>query len=113
MSDSRHEPDGIHVTEDPDVMQSLGDEDTTVEAVGDDAAQAEWDRTLLADAAEAEDPGTPTATGDDPAHIPDDREEVPRADLPDETAEPETQGEDPVIAELGEDGQGDLAPEDL
>ena len=27
--------------------------------------------------------------------------------------QPETQGEDPVIAELGEDGEGDLAPEDV
>lgn len=27
--------------------------------------------------------------------------------------QPETQGEDPVVAELGEDGEGDLAPEDL
>lgn len=27
--------------------------------------------------------------------------------------QPETQGEDPAIAELGEDGEGDLAPEDV
>jgi len=27
--------------------------------------------------------------------------------------QPETQGDDPVIAELGEDGEGDLAPEDI
>lgn len=27
--------------------------------------------------------------------------------------EPDTQGEEPLVAELGEDGQGDLAPEDL
>ncbi|MCR2783652.1 MULTISPECIES: hypothetical protein [unclassified Microbacterium] len=27
--------------------------------------------------------------------------------------QPETQGQDPVIAELGEDGEGDLAPEDI
>ncbi|MCR2812466.1 hypothetical protein NQ166_02680 [Microbacterium sp. zg.Y1090] len=27
--------------------------------------------------------------------------------------QPETQGEDPVVAELGEDGEGDLSPEDL
>ncbi|MDH6182411.1 hypothetical protein M2152_002593 [Microbacteriaceae bacterium SG_E_30_P1] len=30
-----------------------------------------------------------------------------------EEAQPDTQGEDPLEAELGEDGQGDLAPEDL
>ena len=33
-------------------------------------------------------------------------------DIPDE-AQPETQGEDPFVAELGEEGNGDLAPEDL
>ena len=27
--------------------------------------------------------------------------------------QPESQGEDPVIAELGDEGQGDLAPEDI
>jgi len=39
--------------------------------------------------------------------------DIPPADLPDEALQPETQGSDPVDAELGEDGQGDLAPEDL
>lgn len=32
--------------------------------------------------------------------------------FPTDTAQPETQGEDPVDAELGEEGQGDLAPGD-
>jgi hypothetical protein len=32
--------------------------------------------------------------------------------IPDE-AQPESQGEDPFEAELGDEGQGDLAPEDL
>lgn len=32
--------------------------------------------------------------------------------FPTDTEAPETQGEDPLEAELGEDGQGDLAPED-
>jgi len=27
--------------------------------------------------------------------------------------QPDTQGDDPLVAELGEEGQGDLAPEDL
>jgi len=30
----------------------------------------------------------------------------------DEDAQPETQGEDPLDAELGEEGQGEYAPED-
>ncbi|MFJ4172574.1 hypothetical protein [Microbacterium sp. NPDC089696] len=29
-----------------------------------------------------------------------------------DTEQPETQGEEPLDAELGDDGQGDLAPED-
>ncbi|GAA1154177.1 hypothetical protein MOX01_02390 [Microbacterium oxydans] len=31
---------------------------------------------------------------------------------PTEGEQPETQGEDPIEAELGEEGQGDLTPED-
>jgi hypothetical protein len=38
---------------------------------------------------------------------------IPAAELPDETLQPETQGSDPVEADLGGNGQGDLAPEDL
>lgn len=32
--------------------------------------------------------------------------------LPNDALQPETQGDEPLEAELGEDGQGDLAPED-
>lgn len=32
--------------------------------------------------------------------------------FPTDTAQPETQGEDSIDAEIGENGQGDLAPED-
>lgn len=32
--------------------------------------------------------------------------------FPTDTEQPETQGDEPLEAELGEDGQGDLAPED-
>ncbi|QOC25169.1 hypothetical protein IC744_01900 [Microbacterium hominis] len=40
-------------------------------------------------------------------------EDIPAADIPDASVQPETQGLDPLAANLGEDGQGDLAPEDL
>ena len=30
-----------------------------------------------------------------------------------EAAQPDSQGQDPFLAEIGENGQGDLAPEDL
>ncbi|WP_322411338.1 hypothetical protein [Microbacterium invictum] len=39
--------------------------------------------------------------------------DAPEEAYPDEVLQPETQGDDPVAAELGEEGQGDLAPEDL
>ncbi|KJQ52483.1 hypothetical protein [Microbacterium sp. SA39] len=32
--------------------------------------------------------------------------------FPSDVEQPETQGDEPLEAELGEDGQGDLAPED-
>ena len=92
-------------------IQPLRDRDTSIEPdPAQDPAQAEWDRTTALDA--GEDPDTATATGDDPAHLATDDEDVPRADLPSEALQPETQGLSPEAAELGEDGQGDLAPED-
>jgi hypothetical protein len=98
-------------TDDPR-MQPLQDRDTSIAPSPEqDAAQIEWDRTELADRGVDED--TATATGADPDEIPTDDEEIPRDDLATEEAQPETQGDDPVEAELGEDGQGDLAPEDL
>jgi hypothetical protein len=79
-----------------------------------DAAQAEWDATTALDAgADPEELTAATATGDDPAHLRSDDDDIPAADLRDEEIQPESQGENPLAAELGEDGQGDLAPEDL
>lgn len=40
-------------------------------------------------------------------------EEISATDLPTEEEQPETQGADPVIAELGDEGQGDIAVNDL
>ncbi|WP_396655685.1 hypothetical protein [Microbacterium sp.] len=69
-----------------------------------DAAQREWESTES-----AADPSDPTtAAGAREAWD----EEIPREDLPTEAMQPETQGDDPVTAALGEEGQGDLAPED-
>lgn len=109
MTDSAHEerpgPEDV-------APQPLKDRDTTIDP--DDAAQAEWDRTSAIDAGASEaDLDTATATGDDPAQIPADDDEIPATDLPTELDQPDTQGDSPSIAELGEDGQGDLAPEDL
>ncbi|MCM3695652.1 hypothetical protein [Microbacterium oleivorans] len=76
--------DGIRL--DPDDAP-LGD--TTV---GDTAAaDAEFEGVPLDDAP-AEDPEETYAASD---------------------IQPESQGEDPVIVEMGEDGEGDLSPEDL
>jgi hypothetical protein len=95
-------------------VQPLMDRDTSIEPdPALDPAQAEWDRTTALDeGASEEDLDAATATGDDPAHIPAVDDEIPAADLHGEAFQPETQGVDPVIADLGEEGQGDLAPED-
>jgi hypothetical protein len=93
-------------------IQPLRDEDTSIEPDATvDPAQAEWDATLAADAGEEID--TATATGADPAEIPSDEDDIPASDIHPDAELPETQGIDPLESELGEDGQGDLAPEDL
>lgn len=40
-------------------------------------------------------------------------DDIPTSDLPGPGEQPETQGADPLTAELGAEGEGDLAPEDL
>ena len=93
-------------------IQPTRDRDTSIEPdPALDPAQAEWDRTTARDAGLSVDDRA-TATGDDPAHLPSDDEDVPRTDLPSEGAQPETQGLSPELAEQGDTGQGDLAPED-
>lgn len=110
MSDPR---DDFARTEDP-AMQPLRDGDTSIEPdPAADPAQAEWDETTALDeGASREELDVATATGDDPAMIHSPDEEIPALDLPTSYEQPETQGDDPSIADLGEDGQGDLAPED-
>lgn len=51
---------------------------------------------------------------DDAAREPHEAEEVPREDIEAsaETLQPDTQGDDPQEAWLGDDGQGDISPED-
>lgn len=96
-------------------IQPLRDGDTSVTAdSADDPAQAEWDRTTLLDEGVSPDElDASTATGADPDEIPSDDDEIPFADLPDSDLQPESQGQDPLLVELGEDGEGDLLPEDL
>lgn len=95
--------------------QPLRDGDTSIEPDPTrDPAQAEWDRTAQLDAgADPDDLDDATATGDDPAMIPDELDEIPASDLPAASEQPESQGMSPLEAELGEEGNGDLAPEDL
>ncbi len=100
-------------------VQPLRDGDATSEAdPALDPAQREWDRTeAIDDALDAGvDPAeldVATATSDDPAHLPSEDDEIPAEDLPGTGAQPETQGDDPIIAELGEDGEGDITDEGL
>lgn len=85
-------------------LDGFGREDTSVTPDPDaDPAQREWDGDL--------DPEV-TGTGADPAEIPDEEDEVPFDDLPGSEEQPESQGEDPALIDLGDEGQGDLSPED-
>ncbi len=97
-----------------DRIQPLREKDSSIEPDPTvDPAQAEWDRTTaIDDGVRPEDLVAPTRTGDDPAQLPADDDDIPADDLPGWAQQPETQGTDPVDAELGADGQGDLAPED-
>ncbi|MDI6943627.1 sugar ABC transporter ATPase [Microbacterium barkeri] len=100
------------LTDDPDAIRPVRDAEATAYAdPSADPAQAEWEQTEARDAGEGA--SEETATGRDPDEIPADDDEIPAADLPVSDVQPETQDEDPVVAELGEDGEGDLAPEDL
>jgi len=94
--------------------QPLRDGDTSIEPdPTEDPAQAEWDRTTLLDAGvPPEDLAGTTATGDDPDEIGDEDDEIPAYDLPTGAQQPESQGLDPVIADLGDEGEGDLSPND-
>lgn len=121
MNSTPEEAGPIAETDDTGI-QPLRDGDTSVTAdPTDDPAQAEWDRTTLLDEGVSPDElDVATATGADPDEIPsaDDEipsadDEIPFADLPDAGLQPESQGEDPLVIELGEEGEGDLSPEDL
>ena len=42
-----------------------------------------------------------------------DEPQIPSEDQPPVEDQPETQGEDPAVAELGDEGEGDLGPGDI
>lgn len=98
-----------------DGVQPVRDRDATApDDPADDPAQAEWDQTTALDEGDIEEvPDPVTETGRDPAELPDPADEIPSVDLPGSQSQPESQGEDPVIADLGDEGEGDLAPEDV
>jgi len=101
-------------TGDPESVQPLRDRDATaLSDPADDPAQAEWDRTeALDEGASEDDLDVMTATGRDPDEIPAADDEIPAEDLHGSNSQPESQGQDPVIADMGDEGEGDLAPED-
>jgi hypothetical protein len=101
-----------HIVEDPDAVQPTSEGEATSYAdPSDDPAQAEWERTEALDA--GEDVDADTATGADPDEIESDEDQIPRIDQPDSDLQPESQDEDPLIVDLGEDGEGDLGPNDV
>jgi len=86
--------------------EDLADAETTDDA--DTHDEAETPDGFAADASE------PVVVDPDPDEYSDQPHmgSVPRVQGEDEYM-PDTQGQDPIYAELGEEGQGDLAPEDL
>ena len=81
--------------------QPVAGRDTTIEQdPAADPAQAEWEMTQRRDEG-------------DPDQIPGDIDQIPVDDLPGRAGQPDSQGEDPVVAELGEEGEGDIGPADL
>lgn len=119
MSDASIDPTPDATTPAADVgiagVQPLRDGDTSIEPdPALDPAQAEWDATTALDeGADPEDINPATATGADPAEIADGETEIPFEDLHPESTGTDSQGEDPGVVELGQEGQGDLAPEDI
>ncbi|WP_295823706.1 sugar ABC transporter ATPase [uncultured Microbacterium sp.] len=119
MSDASIDPTPDATTPAADVgiagVQPLRDGDTSIEPDPSlDPAQAEWDATTALDeGADPADINPATATGADPAEIPADDSDIPLEDIHPESTGTDSQGEDPGVVELGEEGQGDLAPEDL
>lgn len=105
--------DSIRATDvDGAPVQPLRDQDTSIEPdPAADPAQAEWDATTAQEA--GEDADIATATGADPAEVPADDDDIPASDIHPDLDLPETQGVDPLESELGDDGQGELTPEDL
>lgn len=101
-----------HIVDTPDAIQPVRDGEATSYAdPSDDPAQAEWERTEALDAGAAIDDAT--ATGADPDEIPSEDDQIPAEDLPSSGLQPETQEGDPIIADIGEDGEGDLSPNDI
>ena len=102
-----------------EVAGSTTNEDTSVIADPTaDPAQREWDRTRERDGDAVEsDNVIESEVGPEGVDTPDavevDDTQIPLEDLPTSGVQPETQGEDPVVAELGEEGEGDLGHGDI
>ncbi|WP_241245776.1 sugar ABC transporter ATPase [Microbacterium sp. 4R-513] len=88
-----------------------GAEGTNSSAVSDSSIADYDDGTADTDGADAEDPDILAVDTDEYSDEPH-MGSVPRV-LGEDEYMPDTQGEDPIYAELGDEGQGDLAPEDL
>lgn len=102
-------PDGVSEVG-ADAVQPLRDADATAVGDGRDPAQAEWEQTTALDEGTSEDG---LATGADPDELAAPDDEVPAEDLPGSALQPESQGTDPLLADIGEDGEGDLGTGDI
>lgn len=102
-------PDGLTEVNDFDEVQPIRDTDaTTMDDPTADAAQAEWEREAALDGTTIEDDRVLPAPRTDSAEAGTD-EPIDRTG---DEALPESQGDAPLLADLGEDGEGDLSPED-
>lgn len=97
------------------ITRPVSDDDATVVGDGrEDPVQVEWDRTEAVEGGATDDDLDPaTMTGADPTELPSPEDEIPAEDRVGSLRQPDTQGADPLLADIGEDGEGDLGEGDL
>lgn len=89
-------------------------EATAPDGAVEDPAQAEWERTeAVEEGATQEELDGTTATGRDPDEFAAADDVIPGDDPHGDEPQPESQGEEILLAEVGDDGEGDLSPEDV
>ena len=103
-------------------MSDAGNEDrgvddaeaTAPDGTVEDPAQAQWERTeAVEEGASQEELDATTATGRDPDEFAAADDVIPGSEPHGVEPQPESQGDEILLAEMGEDGEGDISPEDV